>query len=191
MTRRPLGKLRIIGGEYRSRIVEFVDGEGVRPTPDRVRQTLFDWLAPRIEGAAVLDLFAGSGALGFEALSRGAAMVSFVESGAEQARAIRESLRKLGVEARAEVLAEDALAVLSRAARRYDIVLLDPPYASTLLGRALALLPPLLKPGNRVYLEWPTAQPRPELGPGWSWLREKQAGQVAYGLASFEGAGLP
>ncbi|WP_341920712.1 RsmD family RNA methyltransferase, partial [Hydrocarboniphaga effusa] len=92
MSRRPLGKLRIIGGQWRSRIVDFVDGDGVRPTPDRVRQTLYDWLAPHIEGAEVLDLFAGSGALGLEALSRGAAFVSFCERGAEQAQAIREAL---------------------------------------------------------------------------------------------------
>ena len=91
-SKRPLGTLRIIGGEYRSRLVEFDGGPGVRPTPDRVRQTLFDWLTPYVEGAHCLDLFAGSGALGLEALSRGAARVTFVETGAKQVAAIRAAL---------------------------------------------------------------------------------------------------
>ena len=82
--KRQSGTLRIIGGEFRSRLVEFDPKAGVRPTPDRVRQTLYDWLTPIIEGASVLDLFAGSGALGLEALSRGAAQVTFVESGKPQ-----------------------------------------------------------------------------------------------------------
>ena len=89
MRPRPPGRLRIIGGQWRSRLVDFDADEGVRPTPDRVRQTLFDWLSPLIEGARCLDLFAGSGALGLEALSRGAAEVTFVEQGAAQAAAIR------------------------------------------------------------------------------------------------------
>lgn len=183
MSRRPLGKLRIIGGQWRSRIVEFVDGDGVRPTPDRVRQTLYDWLAPHIEGAEVLDLFAGSGALGLEALSRGAAFVSFCERGAEQAQAIREALKKLGA-TNAQVRQDEALALLARETRQYDLVLLDPPYASDLLPQALALLPPRLKAYNRVYLEWPRGKP-PQLAAGWSLLREKQAGQVCFGLASW------
>ena len=183
MSRRPLGKLRIIGGQWRSRIVEFADGDGVRPTPDRVRQTLYDWLAPHIEGAEVLDLFAGSGALGLEALSRGAAFVSFCERGAEQARAIRDALHKLGA-ANAQVRQDEALALLARETRQYDLVLLDPPYASPLLQQALDALPPRLKAHNRVYLEWPRGKP-PQLAAGWSLLREKQAGQVCFGLASW------
>ena len=185
MSRRPLGKLRIIGGQWRSRIVEFVDGEGVRPTPDRVRQTLYDWLAPSIEGAEVLDLFAGSGALGLEALSRGAASVTFCERGAEQAQAIRTALQKLGA-SNAQVRQDEALSLLARETHRYDLVLLDPPYATGLLQQALDALPRLLKPYNRVYLEWPKDKP-PQLGEGWSLLREKQAGQVQFGLASWSG----
>jgi 16S rRNA (guanine966-N2)-methyltransferase len=185
MSPRKLGQLRIIGGQWRSRLVEFEAGEGVRPTPDRVRQTLFDWLAPQIHGAAVLDLFAGSGALGLEALSRGAASVCFVETGAAQARAIRAALAKLKAEG-AQLRSESALSVLSGTAERYDIVLLDPPYGTPLLGQALALLPRVLKPANRVYLEWRTGAARPELAPGWTWLKEKQAGQVSYGLTTYE-----
>lgn len=189
MTRRRPGKLRIIGGQWRSRIVEFVDGEGVRPTPDRVRQTLYDWLAPSIEGAEVLDLFAGSGALGLEALSRGAASVTFCERGSEQAQAIRAALQKLGAN-NAQVRQDEALSLLARETRRYDLVLLDPPYASPLLQQSLEVLPKLLKAHNRVYLEWPRGQP-PQLAEGWSLLREKQAGQVCFGLASWSAPAEP
>jgi 16S rRNA (guanine966-N2)-methyltransferase len=185
--KRPLGKLRIIGGQWRSRIVDFDAADGVRPTPDRVRQTLFDWLAPMIEGASVLDVFSGSGALGLEALSRGAASATFVETGAEQARAIRSALQKLGAGDNAEVLSQDALQFLANTAKRYDIVTLDPPYDSPLLERALALLPRVLKPNNRVYLEWPKTRV-PVLAPGWSLLRQKQAGLVGFGLATYQSA---
>lgn len=182
--RRPLGQLRIIGGRWRSRVVDFDAAAGVRPTPDRVRQTLYDWLSPLIEGATVLDLFAGSGALGLEALSRGAGAVTFVETGAEQARAIRGALQKLGAD-NAEVLSQDAIALLTHTAQRYDIVTLDPPYDSPLLERALTLLPRVLKPNNRVYLEWPKGRP-PVLAPGWTLLREKRAGLVNFCLASYD-----
>lgn len=190
MRRRAPGTLRIIGGEWRSRLIEFDAADGVRPTPDRVRQTLFDWLAPLIEGASALDLFAGSGALGFEALSRGAAQVSFVEQGAAQAAAIRAAAAKLAAGARAEVVRAEALSWLRSATRRYDLVFLDPPYGAGLLAPALAALPPLLKPANRVYLEWPQGQ-LPQLPAGYTLLKEKQAGQVSYGLATYTPPGEP
>jgi 16S rRNA (guanine966-N2)-methyltransferase len=182
--KRPLGQLRIIGGQWRSRLVDFDAADGVRPTPDRVRQTLFDWLAPRITGATMLDLFSGSGALGLEALSRGATYATFVESGADQARAIRNALQKLGAE-QAEVLSQDAMRFLASTPQRYDLVTLDPPYDSLLLEQALALLPRVLKPDNRVYLEWPKTRP-PTLAPGWTLLREKQAGLVSFCLATYQ-----
>jgi 16S rRNA (guanine966-N2)-methyltransferase len=184
MSRRRLGTLRIIGGEWRSRLIEFDADDGVRPTPDRVRQTLFDWLAPLIEGASVLDLFAGSGALGFEALSRGAARVSFVEQGAAQAAAIRAAAAKLAAGPRAEVIQGDALAWLRGTSQHYDLVFLDPPYGAGLLAPALAALPPLLKQAHRIYLEWPQERAA-ELPPGYVLLKEKQAGQVSYGLATY------
>lgn len=185
MNRRP-GTLRIIGGRYRSRLVEFDTSDpSLRPTPDRVRQTLYDWLAPRIQGASVLDLFAGSGALGLEALSRGAASVTFVEAGAGQVRMIRGALARLQAEG-GQVQLGDALHHLRSTDARYDLVLLDPPYASPLLAQALELLPRVLKPGNRVYLEWPGGR-RPQLPAGYAWQREKQAGQVSYGLVSHSG----
>lgn len=185
MSRRALGTLRIIGGEWRSRLIEFDAEAGVRPTPDRVRQTLFDWLSPLISGASCLDLFAGSGALGFEALSRGAAYASLVEQGAVQAASLRAAAAKLAAGERAEIAQTDALSWLRNTARRYDVVFLDPPYGAELLGPALTALPRVLKGMHRVYLEWPRGQ-TPPLPAGYSLLKEKSAGQVSYGLAIFK-----
>lgn len=182
--KRPPGKLRIIGGEYRSRIVAFDPDTPVRPTPDRVRQTVFDWLAPVIEGARCLDLFAGSGALGLEALSRGAAHVTFVENGARQAAAIRAALATLGAAPRATVVQGDALGFLASVpARSLEIAFLDPPYDAGLLAPSLAALPRALSADPRVYAEWPGAAAAPWPA-GYAVIREKQAGQVSYGLAT-------
>ena len=183
MKRAP-GSLRIIGGEFRSRIVEFDPGTGVRPTPDRVRQTLFDWLAPVIDNARCLDLFAGSGALGLEALSRGAAHVTFVDSGAKQVAAIRAALAVLKAVERATVVQADALAFLAGApAGAFDIALLDPPFDAELLVPALAALPRALAADARIYAEWPLPASLP-WPPGYAPLREKKAGQVSYALAT-------
>ncbi len=184
MARRALGTLRIIGGEWRSRLIEFDGDAGVRPTPDRVRQTLFDWLSPLIPGASCLDLFAGSGALGFEALSRGGGHTSFIEQGRDQAAALRAAAVKLVAGDRAEIVQTDALSWLRSTAQRYDVVFLDPPYGANLLAPALAALPRVLKPMHRVYLEWPQGQ-APQLPAGYTLLKEKNAGQVSYGLAIF------
>ncbi len=190
MKRAP-GRLRIIGGEFRSRIVEFDAATGVRATPDRVRQTLFDWLAPVIGGARCLDLFAGSGALGLEALSRGAAHVTFVESGAAQAATIRAAVASLKVTDRADVVTADALAFLAGAVapkgRSYNVAFLDPPFDANLLAPALAALSPVLAADARVYAEWPGAG-APPWPPGYAPLREKKAGQVSYALATYSRA---
>lgn len=188
MSTRPIGKLRIIGGQWRSRLFEFeasID-QGLRATPDRVRQTLFDWLSPIIAGAECLDLFAGSGALGLEALSRGAGQVTFVDRGARQTLLIRAALLLLKAEGGEVLQAQDAIAHLQRSAQNYDVVFLDPPFGSDLLARALAALPPRLKPGNRIFLEWP-GEKAPELPAGFEWLRQKQAGQVSFGLVTYAG----
>lgn len=186
MVRRPPGKLRVIGGRWRSRQIDFHAEDGVRPTPDRVRQTLFDWLSPRIEGAVCLDLYAGSGALGIEALSRGAGHVSFVERGKPQADAIRQALGRLDAQ-QAHVLEEDAQSYLQRTSLHYETVFVDPPYADRAqLPVTLKLLERVLKTDNRVYVEWP-AGAELALPLGWYWLRQKQAGQVSYGLATYGG----
>ncbi|MBA4284735.1 MAG: 16S rRNA (guanine(966)-N(2))-methyltransferase RsmD [Xanthomonadaceae bacterium] len=188
--RRPLGRLRIIGGEFRSRLIDFDAEAGVRPTPDRVRQTVFDWLTMMIDGSSVLDLFAGSGALGLEAVSRGAAQASFVETGAKQAEDIRAAIGKLDAGSRCEVVRGDGISFLRGTPNRYEIVFVDPPYDSPLLGSTLANLPRVLKPMNRIYLEWPKGKP-PALPAGYSLIKEKAAGQVSYGLFTYAPPGEP
>lgn len=171
-------RVRIIAGKWRSRIVRFPAAAQLRPTPDRVRETLFNWLGQRLDGLSCVDLFAGSGALGFEALSRGAARVVMVESDRKVAEALRESARELGAEG-VEVVNAEAIAWLARAGERFDVAFVDPPYATTLAQDAMRALPPRLNAGARVYAE----ADRPlELPPPWRALREDRAGAVRYGL---------
>jgi 16S rRNA (guanine966-N2)-methyltransferase len=171
-------RVRIIGGKWRSRIVKFPPAAQLRPTPDCVRETVFNWLGQRLDGMACLDLFAGSGALGFEAMSRGAEHVVMVESDRAVARALRESAKTLEAEG-LEVLDGDALAYLKRSTETFDVVFVDPPYASELAMKALRLLPAHLNPGARVYVESSTPLSPP---PPWRALREDRAGAVRYAL---------
>lgn len=171
-------RVRIIGGEWRSRIVRFPPAAQLRPTPDRVRETLFNWLGQRLHGLQCLDLFAGSGALGFEAASRGASSVTLVERDRETARHLRASAEALGAR-QVRVVEADALAFLERDAGSYDVVFLDPPYASGLAAAAMERLGPRLRPGARVYAE--SAGPL-EPGPAWRAVREGRAGSVRYAL---------
>ena len=177
--------LRIIGGRHRGRRLRFPAGVTIRPTPDRVRETLFNWLQPRIVGARVLDLFAGSGALGLEALSRGAAHVSFVEQDRSAAGAI-ESLAREWQEAAVTVDCADALQWLVRhqPAERFDVVFLDPPYDANLLAAAAAALDSrqLLAPDARVYVEHRARETLPALPEGWKAVRDGRAGEVGYHL---------
>jgi len=177
------GSVRIIGGRWRSRRVEFPERDGLRPTPDRVRETVFNWLAPWIAGARCLDLFAGSGAFAFEALSRGAAQAVLVERGSEPLAALHANRQRLNADA-AEIVAGDALEYLDRPVVPFDIVFLDPPYASGLLAPCLARLVERgwVRPGGFVYLEAPDGQV-PALPAGWTLTRSKTAGQVGYHLA--------
>lgn len=180
--------LRIIGGQWRGRKLRFADGEGLRPTTDRVRETLFNWLQPVIHGARCLDLFAGSGALGLEALSRGASEVQFIERNPGAVRALQENLKLLQAE-NGHVHQGDALAYLRGANRPFDVVFLDPPFRQDLLDPALSLLSQgnWLAPGARIYLELEAELGAPELPAGWELLRSKTAGQVAYHLAEISG----
>jgi 16S rRNA (guanine966-N2)-methyltransferase len=171
-------RLRIIGGEWRSRIVHFPGTPGLRPTPDRVRETLFNWLGQRLDGLACLDLFAGSGALGFEALSRGAQSVVMVERDRAACAALRRAATELGA-TRLEIVEGEALKFLARGTQRFDCAFVDPPYASELAMQALAKLPARLAPGARVYVE--SAAPL-EPGPAWQILREGRAGAVRFAL---------
>ena len=177
-------QLRIIGGQWRSRRLEFPDVPGLRPTPDRVRETLFNWLAPVLPGAHCLDLFAGSGALGMEALSRGAAEVVFVEHHPLAVRALRDNLARLqAVGARVE--AAEAMAWLRQPGTPFEIVLLDPPFGEGLLEPVCAALEQggWLMPNAWIYLEAAADQPAPLLPAAWTLHREKIAGTVAYRLA--------
>jgi len=171
-------RVRIIGGKWRSRVLRFPPAAQLRPTPDRVRETLFNWLGQRLDGLACLDLFAGSGALGFEALSRGAARVVMVERDRAVAQALRASARELQA-AGAEIVEGDALKYLERTTERFDVVFLDPPFASDLAAKALAMLPAHLAEGSRVYVE---SGQRVESDPQWRTLRDDRAGAVRYAL---------
>ena len=176
--------MRIIGGAWRGRRLPVMDVPGLRPTADRIRETLFNWLAPVISGTRCLDLYAGTGALGLEALSRGAAEVCFVERQAAAARALEASLQRLGCSA-GRVVTADALRFLAGPPQRFDVVFLDPPFGDVELGDLCKLLGNgWLAGGGRVYLEMPASRNLPALPPDWGVLREKTAGQVRYALAS-------
>lgn len=179
----PPGEVRIIAGRLRHRRLHFPALPGLRPTPDRVRETLFNWLAPYLPGARCLDLFAGSGALGIEAASRGAAAVVLVEQAAPAIAALRRSVDLLQV-AQAQVIAADALAYLAGAPSAFDIVFVDPPYASELLQPCLDALATRswLASGALVYIEAASEQTW-SLPADWTLLRSKRAGQVGYHLA--------
>lgn len=179
--------LRIIGGRHRGRRLRFPAGVEIRPTPDRVRETLFNWLQPRLAGARVLDLFAGSGALGLEALSRGAASVTFVEADRRAAAAISAVLEDWHESGSgAEVIAAEALQWLARTRppMPYDIVFLDPPYDTSLLADAVAALTGAawLASDARVYLERRVRAPLPAMPEAWKELRAGRAGEVGYHL---------
>jgi 16S rRNA (guanine966-N2)-methyltransferase len=180
--------LRIIGGRHRGRRLRFPAGVEIRPTPDRVRETLFNWLQPRLDGARVLDLFAGSGALGLEALSRGAAQVTFIERDRRASAAITQLLAEWR-EPSAAVVCADALGWLGSArAQPFDIVFLDPPYDAELLGKTARVLAAggHLAPDARVYLERRASEPMAALPDGWRELRAGRAGEVGYHLFSVE-----
>jgi 16S rRNA (guanine966-N2)-methyltransferase len=182
--KRGVRKLRIVGGSLRGRKWTFADAPGLRPTPDRVRETLFNWLAPHIAGMRVLDLFAGSGALGFEALSRGAATAVLVEADRAAAENLRATSVRFGL-SQARVVQADALTTLRQTAvGSFDLICLDPPFASTLLEPALALIGEreVLAAGGFCYVETAAAAPLPPLPAGWQPHRAGRAGEVGYHL---------
>lgn len=180
--------VRIIGGEHKRRQLKVLDRPGLRPTPDRVRETLFNWLAPVLPGARVLDLFAGSGALGLEALSRGAGWCDLVEKDGAAARLLKANLEQLCLLERARVHHQDAQLFLRQPpSRPYDVVFLDPPYASDLLEKTLAIIGGAgwLAPDARIYVERPARLGPPMVPAGWDLLRQGEAGEVGYYLYCF------
>ena len=171
-------KVRIIGGEWRSRILSFPEHEGLRPTPDRVRETLFNWLGQYLSGKTCLDLFAGSGALGFEASSRGAKQVTLIEQSLKVVAALRENATKLEAD-RVTIQRADGLRWLGADAGVYDVIFLDPPFQSGLLEQLLPLLSAHLTPSGCAYVE-SGAQIAPP--PGLQLTKSGRAGQVYFGL---------
>ncbi|MFS1523633.1 16S rRNA (guanine(966)-N(2))-methyltransferase RsmD [Microbulbifer sp. 2304DJ12-6] len=176
----PRSQLRIIGGQWRGRKLQFAAVAGLRPTGDRLRETLFNWLQCSLLGTRCLDLFAGSGALGLEALSRGATSVDFVELNAQAAHTLKEQLQLLGAFG-AQVHNCKAHDFLASTSKRYDIVFVDPPFADNLWQESLDALESHLAPEALVYVETPrnTALPTP---PHWQLDKEKSTGQVCMRL---------
>jgi 16S rRNA (guanine966-N2)-methyltransferase len=177
--------VRIVGGAWRGRRVNFPDSPGLRPTPDRVRETLFNWLQQHIADSRCLDLFAGSGALGLEALSRGAREVVFVERDPVVARTLRDEIGRLGGAARAQLLEMSAERFLGTAGAPFDIIFLDPPFGQGALARHVALIAAehRRRAGGWVYLEAERAAGTPDLPPDWDLVKSKSAGEVGYHLA--------
>jgi 16S rRNA (guanine966-N2)-methyltransferase len=177
-------ELRIIGGTWRGRRVKFPDVAAIRPTPDRVRETLFNWLQHDIAGRRCLDLFAGSGALGLEALSRGAAHVVFVDREHQAIEQLSDTLAMLRAEG-AMLEQRDALRFLEGEPRPFEIVFLDPPFDNDLLPAVCRTLEERgwLAPGAFIYLEAPAHRGAPQLPATWNLLKSGRAGEVGYHLA--------
>jgi 16S rRNA (guanine(966)-N(2))-methyltransferase RsmD len=175
-------EVRLIGGKWKRSKLPVADRPGLRPTPDRVRETLFNWLGTDLAGWRCLDAFAGSGALGFEAASRGAAEVLLLERDTALVRSLRDSQQRLRAEA-LRIEPADALAWMARcAAQRFELVLLDPPFDGGLQVAALAAAAPLVVAGGCLYLEAPSALNTLEVPAGFALSRQGRAGLVHYHL---------
>ena len=181
-------QVRIIGGKWRGRKLSVVDARGLRPTPDRIRETLFNWLAGNCQGATVLDCFAGSGVLGFEALSRGAARLVALEQHPQAITSLKLQAERFGTSA-AEILQGDSINLISRLDQQFDMVFIDPPYAEpqlrTQVFKQLEEQDCLL-PAARLYFEWPKAESFELPSTGLQWLKHKCAGQVNYAIAEWQ-----
>lgn len=184
-------RVRIIGGRWRGRKLPVADSDGLRPTPDRIRETLFNWLAADCRGARVLDCFAGSGVLGIEALSRGASSLTALE----RAPAAVANLRRLAAELASdaiEIVGGDAEAAIGDLREPFDLVFIDPPYAVPRLREQVFLAlerGALLRDGARIYFEWPRDEDFELPSPRLRWLKQKRAGQVNYAIAEWRASG--
>ncbi len=178
------GKVRIIGGKWRRRVLSFPGVNGLRPTPDAVRETVFNWLTPYIDGRVCLDLYAGSGALGFEAVSRGAASAVLVEKNTRAAKALRDNQRAIDSENQISVTACTGLQYLSTTSVRFNMVFLDPPFATDELERACYQLQKhgLIAPYGLIYLEHASDRDLVYLPEDWCELKSAQRGGVRYAL---------
>jgi len=178
------GRLRIVAGKWRSRLLDIADVPGLRPTSERIRETLFNWLTPRIGGARCLDLYAGTGALGLEALSRGARSAVFVEQSSRAIGTLSQNIKALQTDATV-VLQMDAVDYLTKECQeQFELVFLDPPFATEMLDELCRLIAErqVLAKDGYVYLEQDRSYPEPELPEGWRILNNKTAGKVRYML---------
>lgn len=184
MAKHSPNRVRIIAGAHRGRRLIFPDLPGLRPTGDRIRETLFNWLQPVIENARCLDLFAGSGALGIEAASRGAGDVVLLDQSSQVIRQLEEDKRLLALN-QVTVVQADALQWLERNAQPFDLIFLDPPFAQQLLPKVCEMLEQggWLKQNGLVYLEDQAGRAFDFLPDGWQMVKEQHAGQVRFGLA--------
>ncbi len=185
MSGKARGLLRIIGGKWRSRKLSFPDQENLRPTPDRVRETLFNWLQADVPGSHCLDCFAGSGALGFEAASRGAGEVVMIEHNREAASALRRNIGLLEAE-NIQLVVADSMAWLRQNTHCFNIVFLDPPYSAGLLSQCCRLLEDRksLAENAKIYIEHASGDKDISVPDNWKCLKQKSAGQVMYKLFS-------
>ncbi len=183
-------QVRIIGGKWRGRKLQVVDAAGLRPTPDRVRETLFNWLDQELSDATVLDCFAGSGVLGFEALSRGARSVTALERQQRVVANLRAQAERLETTA-FEIVAGDARESIEKLQQKFDIVFIDPPYAEPQMrGQVYKQLEihGCLRPGAKIYFEWPASERLELPAADLHWLKQKTAGQIKYAIAEKRGS---
>lgn len=181
------GTIRIIAGKWRGRQIKVLPHIGVRPTPSRVRETVFNWLMGELNDAQCLDLFAGSGALGFEALSRGAKHVIFVDAQIPIIKAIKQTATLFNALGECETMLCDGLSFLRHikpTQKPFDVIFLDPPFATDLLSKSLALLAAssVVTDKTLIYIESSQVLTQAELPAGWQLLKQKVAGEVAYHL---------
>ncbi|MDH5434158.1 MAG: 16S rRNA (guanine(966)-N(2))-methyltransferase RsmD [Gammaproteobacteria bacterium] len=177
----PESSLRIIAGEMRGRKISFASAEGLRPTLDRIRETLFNWLAYDIHGSECLDLFAGSGALGFEAISRGAASVVMVDNNAQVCQKLKANQTLLKIE-NMEVINQSYAEYLNQNDKKFDLIFLDPPFHQNLLPVVFQSLHQHIKPNGLVYVEQEKQTALFEPDDKWLKIKNKQAGSFVYGL---------
>ena len=176
-------KVRVIGGQWRGRLLPVAEADGLRPTANRVRETLFNWLQFDIHGRSCLDLFSGSGALGIEAASRGASKVTLVEKEAMIANSLRQQVSTLAA-TQTEVIQADALSFIKTCEQQYDLIFLDPPFQHFALNEVLdaVLAAGIINSDGMIYLEAERNGLPESLAQPWQWWRQAKAGQVEYGL---------
>lgn len=184
-----LGSIRIIGGDHRGRKLPVMELDGLRPTSDRVRETVFNWLQFDIAGARCLDLFSGSGALAFEALSRGASFVQMCELNSEAAQHLQQNIRTLALTNNSLLHRGDALLLLDQASEEaFDIVFIDPPFHKDMVEKVMNKLfaHGFVHQHSIIYLELEKTMPLCDLPQGWEWIREKNTSQVRFGIAKYQ-----